>query len=646
LLCWCPFQTWRDGWGETDEAGAYQDGLPGYDNVGSLASHCGGFAGAIAILGPQVVRSAQTPAANRSILEVQVFEEFELELAGAGLSTDDRILVRRHYAASPYPAPGCDADASHCDCDAPFWTNATLDHDEDVMGALVSSPQPGAGSTGSAESSLRWAGISYVMNSRFVPGTSVPYLSWSVCWCPGGPGRREGCTAAEDFVTIAGHIRVSPLGGPDYLEDDSGGKLSPMADKDFTIVVKGTNMLAGDRLRLLGPCHVNSTGTSSWNATVGRYECAHECGRATTTNSEYLRGPLAAGGPGVLVDESTSRWEPLRVLRGGVYVACMCRGEGNDCVAGEQFEYFAGEFLVRGASGVGVRTIAASASTADPHAGDSICKDFDLRLTSAGVPSSPAGILEVFLNGAWSPLCGHWFWGNVQPGSGAEMACIKMGYTGVSPCSLAPPADGWPVGCRFQTLDSDAISVGVCSGGEVPGACSNRRRDLGLSGCNADHMWQNVHHMCSFAQGNCAAGNNGGFFVECTGPRDAAYIRMDSCGMSGIAPSGPLGPPGPSCPEACKTCSEGPNRATGDRPLVDGVCTLFCSQHGNCGVSKDHSNGGTDCSVCLNTPTPTPSPTPAPTNSDCESFCENEFRGRTEVMCAADGCTACPPCLD
>ena len=146
----------------------------------------------------------------------------------------------------------------------------------------------------------------------------------------------------------------------------------------------------------------------------------------------------------------------------------------NDCVAGEQFEYFAGEFLVRGASGVGVRTIAASASTADA-AGDSICKDFDLRLTSAGVPSSPAGILEVFLNGAWSPLCGHYFWNTPD---GTRMACIKMGYAGVSPCSL-PSDPGWAAGCRFQTLDSDGISVGMCSGGEVPGACSNRRRDLG-----------------------------------------------------------------------------------------------------------------------------------------------------------------------
>ena len=66
-------------------------------------------------------------------------------------------------------------------------------------------------------------------------------------------------------------------------------------------------------------------------------------------------------------------------------------------------------------------------------------------------------------------------------------------------------------------------------------ARSPRTDPPGLSGCNADHMWQNVHHMCSFAQGNCAAGRPGGFFVECTGPRDAAYVRMDSCGMSGIA---------------------------------------------------------------------------------------------------------------
>ena len=59
-----------------------------------VAQHCSGFAGAIDILGPRVVRSAANTLANSTILEVQVFEEFDLELAGAGLSTDDRIFLR------------------------------------------------------------------------------------------------------------------------------------------------------------------------------------------------------------------------------------------------------------------------------------------------------------------------------------------------------------------------------------------------------------------------------------------------------------------------------------------------------------------------------------------------------------------------
>ena len=84
-------------------------------------------------------------------------------------------------------------------------------------------------------------------------------------------------------------------------------------------------------------------------------------------------------------------------------------------------------------------------------------------------------------------------------------------------------------------MTTDAIHVGACSAGEVPGACSNRRRDLSLEGCSADHM-------CWFSSGNCAAGSNGGIELRCAEPRDAAYVRDDSCGMT-LAPT-----PAPTTP--------------------------------------------------------------------------------------------------
>ena len=84
---------------------------------------------------------------------------------------------------------------------------------------------------------------------------------------------------------------------------------------------------------------------------------------------------------------------------------------------------------------------------------------------------------EVFLNGKWSPICGHWFWDNDY---GAELFCQKLDPT---------YTHGTVTKRRDKPLESDGIRIGKCLSGDIRGGdkwlgCTGGCNDLGTgNGC-------------------------------------------------------------------------------------------------------------------------------------------------------------------
>ena len=95
-------------------------------------------------------------------------------------------------------------------------------------------------------------------------------------------------------------------------------------------------------------------------------------------------------------------------------------------------------------------------------------------------------IAEFFINGAWTPICAHWFWNNEN---GAKLFCQELGF---------------PSGTIGDTLTlpSDAVRIGQCELGDVWPDCSG--------GCN-DHSIGGTS--CS----NCQSGASSGITINCHG---------------------------------------------------------------------------------------------------------------------------------
>ena len=75
-------------------------------------------------------------------------------------------------------------------------------------------------------------------------------------------------------------------------------------------------------------------------------------------------------------------------------------------------------------------------------------------------------IAEMNINGAWTPICGHWFWDNNY---GASLFCHKLGF---------------PSGTISDriTLPSDGVRMGKCELGDVWPYCSSGSNDHSIGG--------------------------------------------------------------------------------------------------------------------------------------------------------------------
>ena len=96
------------------------------------------------------------------------------------------------------------------------------------------------------------------------------------------------------------------------------------------------------------------------------------------------------------------------------------------------------------------------------------------------------GTPKYYVTNKYVPICGHWFWDN---NNGAKSFCQRIGYSNGA------------VSRTYQAYTEDAIRLGRCSWGEDIQSCSSGCRDKGIgNGCS-----------------NCAAGQNVGIKISCTG---------------------------------------------------------------------------------------------------------------------------------
>ena len=90
---------------------------------------------------------------------------------------------------------------------------------------------------------------------------------------------------------------------------------------------------------------------------------------------------------------------------------------------------------------------------------------------------------EVWLNGTWSPICGHYFWDNDY---GATMFCKQLNATFDSGIVIRRPD---------KPLESDAIRVGKCQNDTIDtqwlqctGACNDLGKGNGCAMCGAGEL--------------------------------------------------------------------------------------------------------------------------------------------------------------
>ena len=96
-------------------------------------------------------------------------------------------------------------------------------------------------------------------------------------------------------------------------------------------------------------------------------------------------------------------------------------------------------------------------------------------------------VAEIFHNGTWTPICGHYFWDN---SNGAKLFCQKLGY------------QSGQIDDRRISLPRDGIRIGKCNQRDIWPNCSENCNDKSIGGSNL---------IC----GDCRSGAKAGIKINC-----------------------------------------------------------------------------------------------------------------------------------
>ena len=131
--------------------------------------------------------------------------------------------------------------------------------------------------------------------------------------------------------------------------------------------------------------------------------------------------------------------------------------------------------------------------------------------------SYPSGNPYIYIEDAWRPICGHYFWDN---DNGCDTICTNLGYDSGTTSSSS----------SGQTYDEDAYSVGKCEEDENIFYCTGAQNFYDtepLTGCTSGNP---ISVTCT------CSGNNGGSAFECDELR-AARDTSRTCNALGSSPS-------------------------------------------------------------------------------------------------------------
>ena len=104
---------------------------------------------------------------------------------------------------------------------------------------------------------------------------------------------------------------------------------------------------------------------------------------------------------------------------------------------------------------------------------------------------------EVYYNGKWSPICGHYFWDTTF---GADLFCQQIGYPYGTVRRKTAAGHALP-------LESDGIRIGKCTEFDTWPNCSGACNDLVIGGIYPEKCHG----------GSCRAGDLAGVKIECSG---------------------------------------------------------------------------------------------------------------------------------
>jgi len=119
--------------------------------------------------------------------------------------------------------------------------------------------------------------------------------------------------------------------------------------------------------------------------------------------------------------------------------------------------------------------------------------------------SAENGQPEVYHNGIWYPICGHWFWDTQY---GTNLFCTELnGEPSTGTITRRIRYDSR----QRQELSSQGIMIGKCL-----------KSDTSLFGCTGGHNMK-LHY-----RGQCAAGKRSGIIIDCSPKTEVCPPRVNA----------------------------------------------------------------------------------------------------------------------